>query len=99
MVKNKKRVSHSQRLITNKGLLAINDHLLKNPHHTAAQIKSELVLVASNRTISRYCNQLEWKKIRTRYCQLVSPNNRIKRYVFCACCRIYNENLGFYLLW
>ena len=51
MVKNKKRVSHSQRLITNRGLLAINDHLLNNPHHNAAQIKHELVLVASNRTI------------------------------------------------
>ena len=94
MFKNKKRTSHSQRLISNTGLLAINEHLLKNPHHSAAIIKTELVLVSSTRSITRYCNKLNWKKIRTRYCQIVSSNNRIKRYVFCVCCRIYKEDFG-----
>ena len=58
MFKNKKRTSHSQRLISNTGLLAINEHLLKNPHHSAANIKTELVLVSSTRSITRYCNRI-----------------------------------------
>jgi hypothetical protein len=78
---DKKRTSHSERLIRNRDLLSLNEHLHKNSHHTSILIKDELVLTSATRSITRYCNKLGWKKIRTRYCQLVSPNNQIKRFI------------------
>jgi hypothetical protein len=79
MVRNKTKKNYKHRVITNKGLLEMNKLLLRNSQITAKVIKKELVLTASTRTITRYCNKLGWKKIRTRYCQIVSFNNRIKR--------------------
>ena len=73
--------THTQRLIRNRGLLSLNEHLHKNPHHISILIKDELFLTSATRSIARYCNKLGWKKIRTRYCQLVNPNNRIKRFI------------------
>jgi hypothetical protein len=92
LIGNKKRTSHSQRLISNRGLLSLNEHLHKNAQYTSSKFKDELVLTASTRSITRYCNKLGWKKIRTRYCQLVSPNNRIKRFIYACCAKIFNEN-------
>jgi hypothetical protein len=33
-----------------------------------------------------------YKKRRTRYCQLISLNNRIKRFIYACCAKIYKEN-------
>ncbi len=81
----------SQRLITNRGLLSLNQHLQINSQHTLKKVKQELVLTASTRTISRYCSKIGWRKIRTRYCQIVSSNNRIKRFIYACCAKIYHE--------
>jgi hypothetical protein len=90
LIGNKKRTSHSQRLISNRGLLSLNEHLHNNAQYTSSKFKDELVLTASTRSITRYCDKLGWKKIRTRYCQLVSPNNRIKRFIYACCAKILN---------
>ena len=90
-VSDQKRNQRKKRLITTRGLIAVNLHLLKNGQHTAQSIKTDLVLTVSNRKITRYCNRLGWKKIRTRYCQIVSPNNRIKRFVYGCCAKIFRE--------
>jgi hypothetical protein len=58
LIGDKKRTSHCQRLISNRGLLSLNEHLRKNGHHTSRQFKEELVLTASTRSITRYCNKL-----------------------------------------
>ena len=38
-----------------------------------------------------YCSMLGWKKVNTKYCQIVSPANQIKRFTYACCCKIYNE--------
>ena len=52
LVGDKKRTSHAQRLISNRGLLSLNEHLHKNAHHTSRLIKEELVLTSSTRSIT-----------------------------------------------
>ena len=64
-VRNQKPAS-SNMLITKRGLLAVNESLLKNSFLTAKKLKFNLVLVASRRTVTRYISKLGWKKIRTR---------------------------------
>jgi hypothetical protein len=48
----------------------------------ARKIKATLFLAASLRTIRRCIRKLGWKKIQTSNCQIVSPINRIKRFVY-----------------
>ena len=72
-------------------IFAINKVLLKNPFLTATKIKIELVLTASTRTINRYIGMLGWRKLNTKYCQIVSPVNRLKRFNYCCMCKIHNE--------
>ena len=72
-------------LTSDAGMLAINKLLLKNPFYTCLQIKHKLSLVASLRTIREYINKLVRKKVNTKYFQIVSPINQIKRFSY-ACC-------------
>ena len=51
----------------------------------------KLGLVASKRVIRDYCSQLGWKKVNTKYCQIVSPVNSVKRFVYACCCKLFNE--------
>ena len=39
-------------------------------------------LWVSSRTVQKYLNILGWRRVRTKYCQLVSPKNRIERFFF-----------------
>ena len=32
------------------------------------------------------------RKVGTKYCQIVSFDNRVKRYIFCCLCKIFKEN-------
>ena len=34
---------------------------------------------------------LGWRKVNTKYCQIVSPVNRLKRFIYCSMCKINNE--------
>ena len=71
--------------------MAINKELLKNPVVNCNYIKTKLNLVASVRTIRRYVNMLGWRRVETKYCQIVTFNNRVKRYIYSCCCKIFNK--------
>ena len=85
------RPNEHKLLITNAGLLAINKALLKNPFITCNKIREKLKLVASVRSIRGYVNRLGWRKVLTKYCQIVSFENRVKRYVYGCFCKLFNE--------
>ena len=87
-----KRPNTDKILISNNGLLAINAALLKNPFLTRTKIKNDLQLIASNSTIGRAIQKLGWRKVRTQYCQIVSPTNRIKRFIYCCLSKLYQDN-------
>jgi hypothetical protein len=71
------RANQIKLLISFEGFLAINRELLENPFITSAHLKSKLQLVANKRTISHYVKTLGWKKMHTKYCQIVSPENQV----------------------
>ena len=48
-------------------------------------------MVASLRTIRDYINNLGWLKVNTKYCQIVSQINQIKRFSYACCCKYFNE--------
>jgi len=50
-----------------------------------------LNLVASLRTISKAIKILGWPKVLTKYCQIVEPRNRLKRFIYCCFCKTYGE--------
>ncbi|CAF1014008.1 unnamed protein product [Brachionus calyciflorus] len=81
----------SKRVISNQEWININRLILKNNEITATAIKKELNLKASERTIRRYIRILGWRKINTKYCQLVSMKNRVIRYHFALMCLYYND--------
>ena len=51
-----------------------------------------IVLTASTRTINRYISQLGWRRVNTKYCQIVSPVNRLKRFIYCCMAKLNNDN-------
>lgn len=75
------RTNKSKLLISNAGMLAINSALLKNPSLTRNKLKTDLQLVASIRTISRALRQMGWRHVLTKYCQIIRPVNRLKRFI------------------
>jgi len=79
-------------LISAKGLLAINSALLKNPFITRSKLKADLKLIAHVRTISSAIRRLGWRKVQTKYCQIVDPINRLKRFIYCCFCKRYQED-------
>ena len=70
----------------------INNELLHDPFMTAYNIKHKLNLAGSTRTVRSYIKLLGWRRVRTSYCQIVSFNNRVKRYIYGCFCKIYSEN-------
>ena len=66
--------------------------LLHNPFMTSRLLKQKLKLVASIRTIRKYIKLLGWRKVRFSYCQIVSFNNRVKRYIFGCLCKLFKED-------
>ena len=34
---------------------------------------------------------LGWRKVNTKYCQMVNPVNRVKRFIFCCMSKLHNE--------
>ena len=51
-----------------------------------------IVLTASTRTINRYISQIGWRKVNTKYCQIVSPVNRLKRFIYYCMAKLNNDN-------
>ena len=91
-VADKPRPNKEKLLISNIGILNINKALLNDPCLTARKIKKMFFLTASQQTIRRCIRKLGWRKIQTKYCQIVSPVNRLKRFVYASMAKINNEN-------
>ena len=91
-VADRLKTNVSKCLISKAGLLAINEALLKNPFLTAKKLKCQLSLIASTRTICHWINRLGWRKVNTKYCQIVSPVNRCKRFIFACFVKKFGEN-------
>ena len=72
-------------------MLEINQELLKNPFITCLMLKEKLNLVASTRKIRNYINLLGWNQVNTNFCQIVAPSNRLKRYTYACCCKLFQE--------
>ena len=79
----------AQCLIPKTGIPAINNALLKDLFLTTRRKKANLELVAKTRTISRYINRLGWRKVNTKYCQIVTPINCVNQtFYICLFSRI-----------
>jgi hypothetical protein len=48
-------------------------------------------LIAKPRTIGEAINRLGWRRVPTKYCQIVEPRNCVKRFIYCGFCKTYNE--------
>ena len=70
------RANKAKRLISNAGMLALNKAHLERPCLTAGKLKKDLNLHASRQTICRALNLMGWRKVQTKYCQIVRPANR-----------------------
>ena len=81
-VQDRPRPKRHKLFISDVGILAINKSLLLKPFITCTQLKDKLNLVAAKSTIQAYIPKLGWKKVNTKYCQIVSPNNRVKRFIY-----------------
>ena len=53
--------------ISDKGLLAINKALIKNPFVTRQKLKNDLNLLASTYTIGKAMRRLGWRKVTTKF--------------------------------
>ena len=74
---DRRRANKDKRLISNAGMLAINQALLLNPCCTLRSLKEELNIFASTVTISRSIYQMGWRHTLTKYCQIIRPVNRL----------------------
>ena len=59
---------------------------------TRQKLKNDLNLLASTYTIGKAIRRLGWRKVTTKYCQLVEPRNRVKRFIYCCFCKIFKED-------
>ena len=48
-------------------------------------------LIANRRTIGKAIRRIGWRKVTTQYCQIAEPRNRVKRFIYCCFCKIFNE--------
>ncbi len=72
--------------VTDAEMKHIDSLVLKNRGIKAKSVKQALNLRPSVRTVQKYLNILGWRKIRSKFCQMVSIKNRIERYIFASLC-------------
>lgn len=80
--------------ITNKELSALDRLIMRKRGLSAKIAKEKLKLRPSARTVQKYLNALGWRKIRTKYCQYVSLQNRYERVAFAKICLIKGEKFN-----
>jgi hypothetical protein len=90
---DKLRSNKDKLLISNSGMLALNKALLENSSLTRRKLKQDLNLVASTRTISRALQQMGWRKVATKYCQIIRPVNRLKRFIYACLSKRFKDDL------
>ncbi|CAF1110784.1 unnamed protein product [Brachionus calyciflorus] len=78
--------------INERDIKKLDKMISNNRELTAKRLKRLMRLTASERSVRRYIQSLGWKFKRTRYCQIVSPKNRIERIIYCFMCVITEEN-------
>jgi hypothetical protein len=78
-------------MISDAGLLALNKALLENPCLTLSKLKNDLKLIASKRTIGRALHQLGWRHVATKYCQIIRPVNRLKRFIYACLSKRFDD--------
>ena len=86
------RDNRAKLLISNKGMLALNKALLSNPCYTLRKLKEDLNIIASTRTISRAIHQMGWRHALTKYCQMIRPVNRLKRFIYACFSKRFQED-------
>ena len=86
-VQDRPRNNKHKLLISDEGLLVINKLLLSNPFVTSSEIKTKLNLVVESKTVGNYIYVLGWRKVNTKYCQIVSPVDRLTRFIYACFCR------------
>jgi hypothetical protein len=85
------RANKAKRLISNAGMLALNKALLERPCLTAGKLKKDLNLHASRQTICRALKLIGWREVQTKYCQIVRPANRMKRFIYACLAKRFGE--------
>ena len=73
-------------------MLALNKALLANPCSTLRNLKEDLNIVATTRTISRAIRQMGWRHALTKYCQIIRPVNRLKRFIYTCLSKQFEED-------
>ena len=83
-------------LISNKSMLALNKALLSNSCFTLRKLKQDLNIIASTRTIRRAIHQMDWHHAHshplTKYCQMIRPVNRLKRFIYACLSKRFEED-------
>ena len=73
-------ISHTK--VTNQQLDELEKAVYKDRGLTARRLRTRFALQVANRTVQRYLNALGWRKIRTKYCQMVTLKNRVERIIY-----------------
>ncbi|CAF1082677.1 unnamed protein product [Brachionus calyciflorus] len=76
-----------KRSLSDKEIKAINDYVLRYRDISSQKIVEKLGLCCSARTVRRILNQIGWKYLKTRYCQMVNQKNQIERFYFACFCK------------
>ena len=85
------RANKHRLMISNAGMLALNKECLTNPCSTLRKLKEELNLFASLKTISRALHKMGWRHVLTKYCQIIRPVNRLKRFIYTCMAKRFGE--------
>ena len=85
------RANKHRLMISNAGMLALNKECLSNPCSTLRKLKEELNLFASLKTISRALHKMGWRHVLTKYCQIIRPINRLKRFIYTCMAKRFRE--------
>ena len=80
--------------ITLRDVKLVHKLIFYNHELTAKSIKRILNLNIAERTIQKLIHNLGWRKIRTRYCQIVSGKNRIERLLYARHCKFVHERFN-----
>ena len=76
--------------ITVRKLSALDDFIFKDMGMGTRNAKDIIRLRSCKATIGRYLKILDWRKIKSKYCRFVGPNNRVERIVYATPCQASN---------
>ena len=83
--------SNGSTKITEYELNRLNKAVYRDRGLTSRKLKNLLNIQASHRSIRRYLNALGWRKVKSKYCQIVSLKNRLERIAFANNALLFND--------